>query len=227
MFPLNQNITPAIESHLQSQMSFFNDLSKTLFQSVQQISELNLQLVQSYVADAAQFGKDVAAAQKPGEVMAAAAGQALPAAEKLRLYRQNLARISAEAQSKLAECAEQHVPETSKSARAVADEVVKVTIDETEKSLQRQQDALQTASDNAAEAARSGARTFRDAANAGANAASGAANSAAGAANAAAGAAQNSQNRAQSDAQNTVRNAAQAAAAQAAKGGGAQPPKGA
>lgn len=216
MFSTDQRITPAIESHLQSQMDFFNDLSKTLFQSVQQISSLNLQLVQSYVDDATQFGKDVAAARQPGELLAAATGQALPAAEKLRLYRQNLARISAEAQSKLAECAEQHVPETSKSARALSDEVVKVTIDETEKSLQRQQDALRVASDNAAEAARSGARNMRDAAGA-----------AAGAAQDGMGRAQETQSRAQADAQNTVRNAAQAAAAQAAKGGNTQPPKGA
>jgi len=221
MFPLNQRITPAVESHLQTQMDFFNDMSKTLFQSVQKISELNLQLVQSYVADAARFGKDVAAAQQPGELVAAATGQALPAAERLRLYRQNLARITAEAQSKLAECAEQHVPETSKTAKAIADEVVQVTIDETEKSLQRQQDAMQQASDNAAEAARSGARTGREAAGAGANAASAGTY-------AASGAAQEGPGRTQSEAQNTVRNAAQAAAAQAAaKGGGAQPPKGA
>jgi hypothetical protein len=68
-------------------------------------------------------------------VLAAAASHAQPAAEKLRAYQQHLSRIAADTHVDLSKVAEEHVQETSRTAKALADEVARVTTEETEKTL--------------------------------------------------------------------------------------------
>jgi len=147
MYPFSQAVTPAAKTHLEAQLSFFNDVSKSLFRTVQQYSDLNIQLAQTLIEESTSAGQHVITAQRPTEAIAAAAQHAQPAAEKLRAYQQHLSRIAADTQVDLSNVTEQHVQETSRTAKALADEVARVTSEETERTLRNQQDAVQKFSD--------------------------------------------------------------------------------
>ncbi len=142
MYPFSQTVTPAAKTHLEAQLSFFNDLSKSVFRTVQQYSDLNIQLAQTLLEESTQAGQQVITAHRPTEALAAAAAHAQPTAEKLRAYQQHLSRIAADTHVDLSKVAEEHVQETSRTAKALADEVARVTSEETEKTLRTHQDAV-------------------------------------------------------------------------------------
>lgn len=147
MYPFSQSITPAAKTHMEAQLSFFNDMSKSLFRTVQQYSDLNIQLAQTLLEEGALTGQQILTSHRPTEMIAAAAAHAQPAAEKLRAYQQHISRIAADTHVELAKVAEEHVSETSRTARELADEVARVTSEETEKTMRNQQDAIRKFTD--------------------------------------------------------------------------------
>ncbi|MYM87234.1 TIGR01841 family phasin [Rugamonas sp. FT82W] len=147
MYPFSQSVTPAAKTHMEAQLSFFNDMSKSLFRTVQQYSDLNIQLAQTLLEESTMTGQQIITAHRPTEAIAAAAAHAQPTAEKLRAYQQHLSRIAADTQVDLSKVAEEHVQETSRTAKALADEVARVTSEETEKTLRSHQDAVERFSD--------------------------------------------------------------------------------
>lgn len=146
MFPF-QHVTPAAKTHLEAQLSYFNDMSKSLFRTMQQYTDLNLQLAQTMLEEGSVTGQQMLTANRPAEVMAAAAAHAQPAAEKLRAYQQHMSRIAADTHVDLAKVAEEHVAETTRTAKALADEVARVATEETEKTMRDQQDAMRKFTD--------------------------------------------------------------------------------
>lgn len=147
MYPFTQSVTPAAKNHMEAQLSFFNDMSKSLFRTVQQYSDLNIQLAQTLLEESTVTGQQMITAHRPTEAFSAAAAHAQPAAEKIRAYQQHMSRIAADTHVDLAKVAEEHVVETSRTAKALADEVARVTSEETEKSMRNQQDALRNFTD--------------------------------------------------------------------------------
>ncbi|MFS2003184.1 TIGR01841 family phasin [Duganella sp. CT11-25] len=147
MYPFSQIVTPAAKTHLEAQLSFYNDVSKSLFRTVQQYSDLNIQLAQTLLEESTSAGQHVITAHRPTEAIAAAASHAQPTAEKLRAYQQHLSRIAADTQVDLSKVAEEHVQETSRTAKALAEEVARVTSEETEKTLRSHQDAVEKFTD--------------------------------------------------------------------------------
>lgn len=147
MYPFSQTVTPAAKSHMEAQLSFFNDMSKSVFRTVQQYSDLNIQLAQTLLEETTQAGQQILTVHRPTELFAAAASHAQPTAEKLRAYQQHLSRIAADTHVDLSKVAEEHLQETSRTAKALADEVARAASEETEKTLRSQQDAVQRFTD--------------------------------------------------------------------------------
>ena len=147
MFPFSHSVTPAVRSHLDAQVSFINDMSKSLFQSFQQLCDLNIQLTQTMLEEATQTSQQLLTADRQTDVISAAASRAQPATEKLRAYQQHISRVAADAQVQLARVTEQHVQETTRTARALADEVQRVASEETERNMRNQQEAMRNFSD--------------------------------------------------------------------------------
>ena len=141
-FSLQQNVTPAARSHMEAQVSFINDMSKSLFRSFQQFCDLNIQLAQTLLEETTRTSQELLTTQRQSEVIGAATSRAQPAAEKMRAYQQHLTRIAADTQVELARVAEDHVQETSRTARALADEVARTANEETERSRNNQQEAI-------------------------------------------------------------------------------------
>ena len=147
MFPYSQSVTPAVRTHLDAQVSFLNDMSKSLFRSFQQLVELNIQLTQTLLEESTLTGQQLLTADRHTDVIGAAASRAQPATDKLRAYQQHISRVAADAQVELARVTEQHVQETTRTARALADEVARVSSEETERNVRTQQETMRKFSD--------------------------------------------------------------------------------
>jgi phasin family protein len=148
MYPFNRTSAgPAAKTHMEAQLSFFNAMSKSLFRSVQQFTDLNMQLAQTMLEESTNASHEIITADQPTEAFNAAAAHAQPAAGKIRAYQQHISRLAADTQVDLAKVAEEHVSETSRTAKALADEVARVASEETEKSMRNQQDAMKKFAD--------------------------------------------------------------------------------
>ena len=143
MYPYSRNVTPAAKNHLEAQLAFFNGISKSLFHSVQQISDLHVQLAQSLLEEATIATHNLITVERPEDAFRVAAASGQPATEQLRVYQQQLSRVAADSQVELANVAEQHVNETSRTAKALAEEVARTASEETQKNVRKQQEAMQ------------------------------------------------------------------------------------
>ena len=156
MFLFSQSVTPAVRSHLDAQVAFLNDMSKSWARSIQNIIDANIQLSQTLIEESNIAGQQLFTTNHPTEVISAATSRVQPAAEKIRAYQQHLSRVVADSQVDLARVAEQHVQETSRTARTLADEVARVASEETQNSLRTQQDTLKNFRDPFQEARANG-----------------------------------------------------------------------
>ncbi|WUR10889.1 phasin family protein [[Empedobacter] haloabium] len=147
MFPFSPSVTPAVRSHLDAQVAFLNDMSKSLSRSFQDLCQLNIQLSQTLLEESAIAGQKLLTTDRPDDVISIAASRAQPASEKLRAYQQHISRVAADAQVELARVAEQHVQETSRTARALADQVARVTAEESDRSKRQQEESIRTFQD--------------------------------------------------------------------------------
>ncbi len=142
MFPFSQSVTPAVRTHLNAQANFLNDMSKSVFKSIQDLCDLNIQLTQTMLEESTIAGQELLTATRQSDIVNATAARAQPTAEKLRAYQQHISRVAADTQVDLARVTEQHVQETSRTARALADEVSRVANEETERSIRNTQDTM-------------------------------------------------------------------------------------
>lgn len=147
MYPFAPSVTPAVRTHLDAQISFANDVSKSLFRSFQQLCDLNIQLAQTLLEETTLASHQAITHERPTEALSAASARAQPAADKLRAYQQHISRVAADAQVDLARVTEQHVQETSRTARALADEVQKAASEETERGIRTQQETMRSFTD--------------------------------------------------------------------------------
>jgi len=144
MYPYPQSVTPAVRSHIDAQAAFLNELSQTFSRSLQQAFQLNMQLGQSMLEETASSAQRMLTIERPTDALAAAASRAQPATDRLRSYQQQLSQLAAATQVDLTRVTEQHVQETSRTARALADEVSRVSVEETDKNLRQQEDSMKT-----------------------------------------------------------------------------------
>ncbi|WP_137173418.1 phasin family protein [Massilia sp. HP4] len=147
MYPFPQSVTPAVRTHVDAQAAFVNEMSKSLFRSFQQMCELNIQLAQTMLEETTLASQHVLSVDRQSELLGAASARAQPATEKLRAYQQHIARLASDAQVELARVTEQHVQNTTRTARAVVDDLARTSVEETERGIRSQQEALRTMSD--------------------------------------------------------------------------------
>jgi phasin family protein len=147
MYPFPQSVNPAVRTHVDAQTAFLNDMSKSLFRSFQQVVDLNIQLVQTLMEETALASKQVLSADRQSELLSAATSRAQPTSEKLRAYQQHLTRLAADTQADLTRVTEQHIQTTTRTARALADEVARDASEQTERGLRAQQETVRQFSD--------------------------------------------------------------------------------
>jgi phasin family protein len=137
-----QPVSPAAKDYMKAQFSLFADMSKELFHTAQKINELNIQVAQTVMEEAITETRQLLEANDPYETFSIATAQVQPAVEKMQAYVQHISNIAAGTQANLVKATELHVPETSRAAMAMADEVARQASEETEKVTQRQRAAM-------------------------------------------------------------------------------------
>jgi phasin family protein len=157
MYPFPQTIAPAVRTHIDAQTAFLNDMSKSLFGAFQQMCDLNIQLVQTMLEETTLASRQLLSADRQSELLSAATSRTQPATDKLRAYQQHITRLAADAQVELARVTEQHVQNTTRTARALADEVARDATEQTERGLRAQQETVRQFSDPFMQAGAGGA----------------------------------------------------------------------
>lgn len=147
MFSFSQPINPVLRAHLDSQLTFFNDLSNSMSGSFQNVCLANGKLGQDMLEETLNTGQRMLATQNPTDVLAAASSGAQPAADKLLAYRQHLSSLAADAQIDVARLTQQHGQEASRTAHAWSDEVTRVTAEATDRNMRQHEEALKSARD--------------------------------------------------------------------------------
>jgi phasin family protein len=158
MYPFPQSVNPAVRSHFDAQLAFFNEVSQSLSRSFQDVCRLNIQLGQTLLEETTTASQQLMTANRPTEALAAAASRAQPATDKLRAYQQQLSQLAAASQVELSRVTEQHVQETSRTARALAEEVTRSASEETARTMQQQQEAMKNFRDPFKQEATGGAK---------------------------------------------------------------------
>lgn len=147
MYPFPQSVNPAVRTHFDAQTAFMNELSQTVSRAFQQVFQLNMQLGQGLLEEATSTAQRMLTTSRPTDALSAAASSAQPSTEKFLSYQQQLSQLAASTQVDLTRVSEQHVQETSRTARALADEVTRVSSEETDKRLREQEDTMKDTRD--------------------------------------------------------------------------------
>jgi phasin family protein len=123
MQPLSDN--PALRAHLESQVEFTNQLLHKTIETVRQLSEINLKLSRQILEGSVHASREILACTDPMQMSQVAMKQLQPHAERLRAWQQHVVAVLAGVQADLTHAAEATFPEASRSASAVADEMVR------------------------------------------------------------------------------------------------------
>ena len=116
---------PALKSHLENQLNSITELSQKSFDAAHQVSELNMQLARQMIDAWIHLGRALLQTTNPAQMMSTTVSGIQPAAEQLRAYQQELMALLARTQAELARSAQSSLPEASRSASAMADEMVR------------------------------------------------------------------------------------------------------
>ncbi len=147
MYPFPQSVAPAVRSHIDAQIAFLNELSHTVSRSFQQAIQLNMQLGQGLIDEATGAAQRMLTTERPTDALSAAAARAQPATDKLHAYQLQLAQLAATAQVDLSRVTEQHVQETSRTARALADDVTRASVEDADKGLRQREEIMRKSRD--------------------------------------------------------------------------------
>lgn len=123
MQPLANN--QALRNHMETQVNFLTELSQKSYDSVRKVGELNMHLAQQMIEDTMNMGRALMNCSDPFQVTSTAISQLQPATEHLRSYQQQLMTVLSGTQAELTRAAQNRLPEASRSASAVADEMVR------------------------------------------------------------------------------------------------------
>jgi len=162
MYPFPQSVNPAVRAHIEAQSAFMNELSQTVSRAFQQVFQLNMQLGQTLIEEATGTAQRMLTADRPADALSAAASRAQPATDRLRSYQQQLSQLAATTQVDLTRASEQHVQETSRTARALASEITRVSAEEADKNLRQQEETVKTSRDAFLQEAQRGANIGAD-----------------------------------------------------------------
>ncbi|WLI90482.1 TIGR01841 family phasin [Massilia sp. R2A-15] len=116
---------PALRSHLESQVDFINEFSQKAFDTARQLNEMNLKLARQTIEGSLHASRELLGCTDPVQYSQAAMKQLQPATERIRSWQEHLLRVLAGAQADFTHAAEARIPEASRSAGAVADELVR------------------------------------------------------------------------------------------------------
>ncbi len=116
---------PAVQSHLENQVGFMTELSRKSYDSARKLSELNMQFAQHVLEDSISATRQMLSASNVFQWSAMLANQIGPVTQRLQSYQQQLFGLLSGAQVDFTRATESYMPEASRSATAIADEMAR------------------------------------------------------------------------------------------------------
>jgi phasin family protein len=144
MFAFSQAVSPVVQAHFDSKAAFFNDTSRSVTSSIQNIFQANVKLSQGMLEETISACRQVFGASGVKGALDGVSSQAQPASDRLHAYQQQLSRVAADSRVELARITQQHVQEASRTIHALSEEVTRVVAEESERNKQRQEEASKT-----------------------------------------------------------------------------------
>lgn len=116
-----ETLFPAARKHADARIDYYTDLNHAVLGALRQLSELNLQFGRAALGDAIATLR-YALLTAPNERTPENAPQQTAAVlQKLQAYHQQLAQVMTEFQSDINHIAQEHVPQTTRTASELAD----------------------------------------------------------------------------------------------------------
>lgn len=114
-----ETLTPAAKEHAEARIDYYNDLTKAVLHSMQQLSEVNMQFGRDWLESsttALRGGLTTPSTERAAEL--APAAQATM--QKLQDYHQRLAKLASEFQEEITGVVQHHAPQAVKTATDLA-----------------------------------------------------------------------------------------------------------
>lgn len=125
MFAIPEQFSAASKANIEAQVALLTSLSNKVFEGVEKIVDLNLNVVKASLEESNAAAKQILAAKDLQEVLSLTAAQVQPNAEKALAYGRHLASIASSTQAELTKAAEEQIAETNRKVVAFIDEVTK------------------------------------------------------------------------------------------------------
>ena len=119
-----QLLTPAVQSHVDTLITLYADMAQRTLETLESLSELNLQLGRDLVAEVGANCQRLMASKDASQLAAAASAQLVPGAAALQTWQRGLADVLSRGSSSMAQTATTHMPAVRRSANALAEEFV-------------------------------------------------------------------------------------------------------
>ncbi|MYN40810.1 hypothetical protein GTP55_15700 [Duganella sp. FT109W] len=116
-----ETLSPAARNHAEARIDYYADLNQAVMRSLRQLTEVNVQFSRDWMTEStAALQRSVLAAPSAGGTQAAPQ-QAGALLQKLQSYHQQLAQVATDFQAEINNVAQQHVPQTTRTATELAD----------------------------------------------------------------------------------------------------------
>lgn len=135
--------TPALQSHLEAQVTLLTNIANRMVDAMQRLAELNVKYAQQWFQDWVDASRHLLSSADPVELGSAAVACSMPASEHMRNYQQQLLDTLAGAQVELTRAAEQHMPAASRAMTAIADDVVRRGTEATQRLAAEQRSVME------------------------------------------------------------------------------------
>jgi len=125
MFSTPEQFSTTTKANLEAQLNAFTALSSKIYQSLEQVIDLNINAGKALLEDQAVAARQLLAAKDPQELLSLTTAQAQPAAAKVIAYGRQLAGIATNAQAEFTRTAEEQFAETGRKVSALVDSATK------------------------------------------------------------------------------------------------------
>ncbi len=148
MFPIQDQISVATRSNLESQLAIFTALTHKTFEGVEKLLSLNLNVAKASLEESALTAKQLLAAKDPQEFFALSAAQTQPAVEKAIAYGRHFANIATSTQAEFNKAAEAQIAEANRKVSKLVEDAAKNAPAGSEGIIEIVKSAIESATNN-------------------------------------------------------------------------------
>jgi hypothetical protein len=116
-----ETLSPAARNHAEARIDYYADLNQAVLRSLRQLTEVNVQFSRDWLSESAAALQQVTLTPPSERQGQQPPPQANALLQKLQSYHQQLAQVATDFQAEINSVAQQHVPQTTRTATELAD----------------------------------------------------------------------------------------------------------